>query len=522
MTNHQEFFKSILQFNHSWVREVRDRFDKARELAAELEKLTGSPVPPSLDPESIIEETKDTGLDHYHKAADLQIALNALEDAVEAATPPSSGIPQSVIVKFGITWTLDQQYETGQYINGDYWVVGPVKVVGISPGATKLEGVDGNGSMVNPWVAQRGPQKPGMQQGYHQNMYGQYNVQNDYNAELNVGLRSEIDLKPGDSLISTVTDPGKDPRPRILNAAVLTVVDKAPPANAFRPGHGRTKGKTWTLDDVDRSRFAKLPKISGTPGIREMVSLMDGLWLQHATWWPTRYMNPANHMPNYGREISDRIGTATLLLNMDHSNDPEAYEQLLIHVVQLGLDLYHMASDARDGKVLDQWMHAAAGHHSGRKWPILLAGIVFRDDDMKTITHIDAKTGAHFQEDGQTFYVEETEPGVYNNGFGEYTAEDVGLAEWGSSHLWLPKNDDKTWFGDPYRSCCTANAWWAQGLSALVMGARQEWNHEPYFDYMDRYRKVQGGYLQSGTVAGWQVSWTKFPLAMWDAYRENY
>ena len=92
------------------------------------------------------------------------------------------------------------------------------------------------------------------------------------------------------------------------------------------------------------------------------------------------------------------------------------------------------------------------------------------------------------------------------------------MAEWGTAHANLPSLDDATWFGDPYRLCCTTNVWWGQVLSALVMGAKALWNHDPVFDYMDRY-------LIENTARGiedWRLSWTPYPLDMWKAYREDY
>jgi len=37
------------------------------------------------------------------------------------------------ISQYGITWTFDKDYPTGQFINGDWWVVGPVTVASVSP-----------------------------------------------------------------------------------------------------------------------------------------------------------------------------------------------------------------------------------------------------------------------------------------------------------------------------------------------------------------------------------------------------
>jgi len=43
------------------------------------------------------------------------------------------------ISQFGITWTFDKAYEYGQFANGDYWVVGPIKIIGINPPSLKYQ-----------------------------------------------------------------------------------------------------------------------------------------------------------------------------------------------------------------------------------------------------------------------------------------------------------------------------------------------------------------------------------------------
>lgn len=49
------------------------------------------------------------------------------------------------IGQFGITWTFDKDYEHGRFANGDYYVIGPVTLVSVSP----IPFGGRNGSMVN-------------------------------------------------------------------------------------------------------------------------------------------------------------------------------------------------------------------------------------------------------------------------------------------------------------------------------------------------------------------------------------
>lgn len=46
--------------------------------------------------------------------------------AAAGAAPVAYG---DTISQYGITWIFDQDYEYGQFANGDYWVVGPAHLV---------------------------------------------------------------------------------------------------------------------------------------------------------------------------------------------------------------------------------------------------------------------------------------------------------------------------------------------------------------------------------------------------------
>ena len=96
--------------------------------------------------------------------------------------------------------------------------------------------------------------------------------------------------------------------------------------------------------------------------------------------------------------------------------------------------------------------------------------------------------------------------------------QNEGMPEWGTNHPNQPWFDDLDWFGDPYRLCCTANAWWGELLACYVMGAKGLWNHDELFDYQDRFlveNRLRG-------IDDWRLSWRPFYLDMWEAYRANY
>ena len=92
------------------------------------------------------------------------------------------------ITQFGITWTFDKDYTIGQFVNGDYWVVGPVTIIGINPASVEINGRMINGSMVNP------SPRLGQTQSYDSAMYGRFARPGNHNPNLNVARPNGRDL----------------------------------------------------------------------------------------------------------------------------------------------------------------------------------------------------------------------------------------------------------------------------------------------------------------------------------------
>ena len=419
----------------------------------------------------------------------------------------------SSVTRFGITWRFDRSVPTGVFANGDPWVVGPVAVVGIEPRTRTLGPRTMNGSMVNPTARHQ-------VQAYDSAMFGPYRESGSYRERLNVGQgvgpADPLLLAPHSSLVSTVSVPTGGARPQLDTAAILTVLEEPAPPGSFRPAYcGRDKSPRFSVEQLDVSLLKRLAPTPSAPPIRQVATWFERPWLDHVPDWIGRYHHPAQNMPDYGREMCDQVGTAALMLHVDL---PLAEKwPLLVRYVQLGIDLHGIV----EAGGTNTWP-AGGGHHSGRKWPILFAGLMLGDPTMLAIGDRD---DVAFNEDDQTFYVEETSPGVYNHGHGGYGPEHVGLAEWGNQHAKNLAQDDVRWSNTDgtnkhldYRTCCTANVWWGQLLAAHLMQAQGLWNHDALFDYQDRYRKVARGSGQPG----WTISWSPFMLEMWDRYRKDY
>ena len=457
---------------------------------------------------------------------------------------PCLGASTNQISQFGITWTFDRQYEYGRFANGDYWVVGPVTVININPASSEAGGRVINGSMINP------SPRLGSTQGYDSSMFGVYGP--NYNAGLNaarpgnraLSSSNPLIVQPSSSLVSTISMPDAGHRPQLKTAAVLTVLQASPPAGSFRPPYVNvSKGIRFNKSQLDYSKLLRLAPAGNVPRLKQNAGdsqsasverMFERPWLDHIPEWMNRYHHPADNLPDYGREISTQVGIAALMLNLNYSNDEK--ETLLIRFVQLGIDLYGIVQDGGE----DNWVNNG-GHASGRKFPILFAGVMLNDYGMRSIGQ---RSGdylyasghgpgneppdyVHFGEDDQTFFVTQLEINISHSAAWDpddradelipYSQGDIGLPEWGIREASYPEANNKYW-GAGYRRCCTAISWAGFTLAARAMGLKALWNHEALFDYMDRYMQVTA---EGGVCPGYRQS-SRFVENMWDTYRADY
>ena len=57
----------------------------------------------------------------------------AVSLAIFSMLSTAYGETASSVTQYGITWKFDKEYKFGKFITGDYWVIGPVKVVSVTP-----------------------------------------------------------------------------------------------------------------------------------------------------------------------------------------------------------------------------------------------------------------------------------------------------------------------------------------------------------------------------------------------------
>jgi Bacterial Ig-like domain (group 2) len=458
------------------------------------------------------------------------------------APPPGTA---SSITKDGITWTFSEAVPVGQFVNGDYYVVGPVTVTAVSPQPTTSSPYL-NGSVKNLPTANG---KSGFD--------SRLNDGTDESWWFDTTLRSysPITLKPGDALVSSISLPTIHSVPEVMRASdmsaspvasdsVLTVLASAPSADAFRPSYCDRNQTIYHANNLQRNLLPSLapPNPSNTPTLAQYEVLFRQPWIDTNAFL---FDAPADYMPSYGQHIAFADSYAALLLML---NFPAAQKvNLTNYFVQYGIDLYGCVQAGYG------WP-AFGGHRSGRKLPIILAGMLLNDSGMKNVS---ADYPDKFGEDMQTLYINQLPPVgtyqqawqgatvIYGGHYGVHAADSspVSAGLYGPYEQMQPANwqiltPPGEQLGEAYRRCCTSVSWVGEALAAYLINGKSTWNYPPFFDYVNRWMteddsqavaeiKAQSGYDYSadwerqGQTQYWldgEVSQPTFIDDMWHAY----
>lgn len=420
------------------------------------------------------------------------------------------------ITQYNITWRFDKDVPSGQFCTGDYWVVGPVKIVGITndlhpSGFTPDLGEDG--TMVNPGTDGK--------QGYDSRL-------KSYDASLNAGLPggkavaadNPLEIKTDASVVSSVSwlvkdgtgEAGcpkinggtKEPRPVTHAAAVLTVLTKAPPEGSFRPPYsGTDKTIKYNVSQLDLTKLKNIKPPASTPALEDIEKSVARPWIDHVNEYLGAMVHPTNNMPQYGRELCMATDDAAIMLNLDFSQLPgkPTKNKLAIGYAQMGIDFAGIADSGG-------YWPANGGHHPGRKLPILVAGYLLNDEHMKDV----GKWKTRFQEDEQTFYIAQEnvdvthsanwKPDYRNKDKAPYEAADIGMPEWGIVHTENSGHDDKDWEA-VYRKV-NGPVYSAMAVAIHAMGLEEAWNHKALLDYAGRYIAKESLQPKGGALTDYQ------------------
>jgi hypothetical protein len=408
---------------------------------------------------------------------------------VTITAPPPPGTASS-ITKDGITWTFSKPVPVGQFVTGDYYVVGTVTITAIDPIPTTSSPYE-NGSVLNLPTANG---KSGFD--------SRLNDGTDESWWFDASQRSypPITLKPGDSLVSSISLATIHSLPEVMRASdmsaspvatasVLTVLSAVPSADTFRPSYCDRGQTLYHAGALQRSLLPSLapPNPSGTPTLAQFETLYRRPWIDTNAFL---FDAPAEYMPSYGQHIAFADSYASLLLML---NFPAAQKvNLTNYFVQYGIDLYGCL-EAGYG-----WP-AFGGHRSGRKLPIIFAGILLNDDGMKNASTMHPN---QFGEDMQTVYIDKIPGGytqawqgatvIYGGHYGVTTdGTPISAGLYGPYEQLQPANwpliNGTEQLGEAYRRCCTSVSWVGEALTIHLMHAESVWNYPAFFDYVDRW-----------------------------------
>ena len=466
---------------------------------------------------------------------------------------------------YGITWKFAQPVKSGQFVTGDWWVVGPVTVVSVTPSSTAgplagevtmqdaineaCKDIKGYMHFVMTWLPDELRVTGDNRMRNGSMVIERFGPNQGYDSRSKTydpgcSITYPYKLAPDRTLISTISraypigEGGchqimwggeKTQRTLLRTAAVLTCLAADPPADAFRPPYAGTEKPIYRARDLkwDLLLNLKLDNMDGYfqrpwPGGEASWENFEGYfqrpWLGHAM---TRdftqvldYMQPNENQPGsmsacYGREDTRVVSVASLMLHLDVPRGRK--EKLLIGLVQRGIDLSGLFKTAADIPA-DRcgWIQ------SGCKWPILFASLMLDRPELRQFPN-----PLPFHEDIATYYG--------TGWFGQTALWRIvmhgDLMDSAEEHSPEQKTNNDT-VSEMYRSYgSSGKAWLGTALTVRLMKAVKIWGHDAFFDYCDRwlgddprYTAARGPHKQPE----WETrTWDPFVDAMWRAYRKS-
>jgi hypothetical protein len=446
------------------------------------------------------------------------------------------------VSQYGITWTFDRPSPVGQFVNGDYYVVGPVTIVGIDPkpligkevpeseiSDTERKFVRSgrfvrNGSMLNPPARRQAAYDTGIR---------------NYRAP-ELAVVPPIAMQPGDCLVSSISLKvgekaefpyrsdnkvrGEHDNSPVKTAAILTCVAEPQAPDAFRPAYADREARVYLARDLRRDRLPQLRPPTNTPNVETWIRVFQRPWVNPGFFG---FEQPMDNMPHYGQWVGQAQSMAGLLLMLDLP--AERKEQLLINVVQVGIDYWGLVRNGHPG-----WQ-GWGGHGSGRKFPIVFAGLMLGDDEMASPTKSFPKV--EFGEDNQTMYGEGWTGAkalfAGHSGIQRATGKPE-RPQWGPyEHLHPSEWATSQRQSEAYRRANTSSSWVGQALVIRLLKAEEQWNHDPFLDYVDRWMTEDDREHRRIIMEHWPqmrledrnrwnqqgYTWEPFVQSMWERYR---
>jgi hypothetical protein len=476
------------------------------------------------------------------------------------------------VSQYGITWRFDKPHAVGQFVNGDWWVVGPVSVVSVTPGpaqgplpgevtmkdaiADDVKDIKGFMHFVAGYVPPELNKSGGDMRMRNGSMVitrfgtrqGFDSRSTTYDPACSIAFPYKLDANR--TLISTISNSypivencrheiiwhsEKKQRSLLRTAAVLTCLASEPPADAFRPPYAGTDKRLYEVKDLrwdlllnlkldHLEDYFKKPWLNPADPTCEVATWQDFEGYLQRPWlgyygssgtngfdqvlW---YMEPGENEPTVSSACFGREDARVVSIAslMVHLDVPQARkEKLVIGLVQRGIDVSGNFKAGTDGRC--SWVQ------SGLKWPVLFASLMLDKPELRQFPG-----PIPFHEDITTYY-----------GTGWFGQTALWRIVW-HDHL-IDSCEERApeqrvpndGISEAYRSYgSSGKAWLGTALSARLMKAVKIWGHDAFFDYCDRWIDDDPRFAAARGVhkqPEWETkTWDPFVDAMWQAYRKS-
>lgn len=469
---------------------------------------------------------------------------------------PTAGTTTS-IEQYGITWYFDSEVEYGQFVNGDYWVVGPVTVTDVDPAPRRnSNGRYVHGSQINP-TGQQARDSSGSQ----------------FNESLRVSF--PVTLDPSSNPISLVSSVSRNPDGSVSSGspvgelAVLTVLDMIPASGTFRPTMIGDYKPLFNWSDVESNwmrldaNSLPLPSGQSAPDSFGFANNLERPWTLHGGSWSAEQSYPMSNMPDYHGNISQLLANAatSMLVRDADWNDPGERERLVRNYIQVGIEYWGMQTNNAGTPRANYWL------------PSTFAGLMLGEDNMLNL-FADGLNKTEYHEPILKWYGEMdnvgrgTQTDRPSGRFPESSRTGVTLGRWiaegttytddpnGSRYGVISGGEQDTWTGyyertgrrpvfydshwehlSPRENNPGASAAYKRmhsrpvtgfGFVALALGIDDKIGNDRYMPYVDRWMyetedgPIYDSYGENLQGYWWASSNNAFVDAMWREYRASF
>ena len=250
------------------------------------------------------------------------------------AAPRLDDLPlRTSLSQYGMTWTFDKPTRVGQFVNGDFYVVGPVTIAEITP--QPLYGAEIPAGQIDE-TDRLQPEKNRVRNGFMLNPPAEDKVSYDSGVknwfDPTLIQKLPVAMKPGDSLVSTISmtmgvvlqvplqnsDETEsrsvgDSSP-VKDAAVLTCVAEPLPTDAFRPSFCDRAHKIHLARNLKRDLLPSLARPGDAPKIEQYIGWTRRPWVNTGFFG---FEEPADNMPWYGQQVGEVVGNTALILCLE-------------------------------------------------------------------------------------------------------------------------------------------------------------------------------------------------------------